>query len=60
MDRGAFLSDFRSVDAAKYNLQTVVEAMIDTCNHVISRKRLRIPTSNVESGWETLEPSCDQ
>jgi uncharacterized protein YutE (UPF0331/DUF86 family) len=49
MDRGTFLSDFRSVDSAKYNLQTSIEAMIDICNHIISRRRLRIPATNVES-----------
>ena len=49
MDMGTFLSDFRSVDSAKYNLQTSIEAMIDICNHIISRRRLRIPATNVES-----------
>lgn len=49
MDRDAFLTGFRSVDSAKYNLQTSIEAMIDICNHIISRKMLRIPATNVES-----------
>lgn len=49
MDREAFLADFRSIDSAKYNLQISIEAMIDICNHIISRKRLRIPASNAES-----------
>ena len=48
MDRGTFLSDFRSADSAKY-LQTSIEAMIDICNHIIARRRLRIPATNVES-----------
>lgn len=49
MDKDVFLADFRSVDSAKYNLQVSIEAMIDICNHVISRKRLRVPSSNAES-----------
>ena len=49
MDRDAFLADFRSIDSAKHNLQTSIEAMIDMCNHIISRKRLRAPATNAES-----------
>lgn len=49
MGGDAFLADFRSIDSAKYNLQTSIEAMIDICNHIISRKRLRVPATNVES-----------
>jgi len=49
MDRDVFLTDFRSIDSAKYNLQTSIEAMTDICNHIVSRKRLRVPATNVES-----------
>ena len=49
MDRDSFLNDFRSIDSAKYNLQTSIEAMIDICNHIIARKRLRVPATNVQS-----------
>ncbi len=49
MDEEAFLGDFRSIDSAKYNLQISVEAMIDVCNHIISRNRLRVPKTNAES-----------
>lgn len=49
MGKDVFLTDFRSIDSAKYNLQTSIEAMIDICNHIISRKRLRVPATNVES-----------
>ena len=49
MGGDVFLTDFRSIDSAKYNLQTSIEAMIDICNHIISRKRLRVPATNVES-----------
>ena len=49
MGKDVFLIDFRSIDSAKYNLQTSIEAMIDICNHIISRKRLRVPATNVES-----------
>ena len=49
MDRDAFLTGFRSIDSAKYNLQTSIGAMIDICNHVVSRKRLRVPATNIES-----------
>lgn len=43
------MSDFRNIDSAKYNLQTAIEAMVDTCNHVISRTLHEIPTSNADS-----------
>lgn len=56
MDREAFLDSYTFVDAAKYNLQTAVEAMIDTANHVISRRRLRMPRTNSES-FEILSES---
>ena len=49
MDRDSFLSDFRSIDSAKYSLQISIEAMIDICNHIISRKRFRAPATNAES-----------
>ncbi len=49
MGGDVFLTDFRSIDSAKYNFQTSIEAMIDICNHIISRKRLRVPATNVES-----------
>lgn len=49
MDRDSFLNDFRSIDSAKYNLQTSIEAMIDICNHIIARRRLRVPATNVQS-----------
>jgi uncharacterized protein YutE (UPF0331/DUF86 family) len=49
MERDKFLNDFRSIDSAKYNLQTSIEAMIDICNHIIARKRLRVPATNVQS-----------
>ncbi len=32
-----FKSDFEKYDSAKYSLQTSIEAMIDICNHIISR-----------------------
>lgn len=44
-----FLSDFRNFDSAKYNLQTAIEAMVDICNHIISRTIRDIPMSNADS-----------
>jgi len=34
MERQDFLASFQSVDAAKYNLQVCIEALIDVSNHV--------------------------
>jgi len=38
-----FKKDFEKYDSAKYSLQTSIEAMIDICNHIISRKCLGMP-----------------
>ncbi len=44
-----FLRDYRNHDAAKYNLQVIIEALIDIGNHIISRKKLPIPDSNADT-----------
>jgi len=44
-----FISDFQKFDAAKYNLQTTIEAMVDICNHIISRLAYDIPRTNADS-----------
>ena len=44
-----FVADYRNYDAAKYNLQASIEALIDISNHIISRENLGVPESNAES-----------
>jgi len=44
-----FKSDFEKYDSAKYSLQTSIEAMIDICNHTISRKCLGMPKTKADS-----------
>lgn len=36
-------------DAAKYNLITAIEAMIDICNHLISREKYELPATSSDS-----------
>lgn len=43
-----FLKDYRNYDSAKYNLQISIEAMLDICNHIISRLQLRVPRNNAD------------
>jgi len=43
-----FINDFEKYDAAKYNLQTTIEAMIDICSHIISRNGYELPQTNAE------------
>lgn len=49
MERQDFLASFRSVDAAKYNLQVCIEALIDVSNHVVARERWGIPSTSAEA-----------
>lgn len=44
-----FLKDFEKHDSAKYSLQTSIEAMIDICNHIISRKCLGMPKTKADA-----------
>ncbi len=44
-----FIEDFEKYDSAKYNLQTAIEAMIDICNHIISRESYGMPQTNADS-----------
>ena len=44
-----FVADYRNYDAAKYNLQASIEALIDISNHIISRGNLGVPETNAES-----------
>lgn len=44
-----FIADYRNYDAAKYNLQASIEALIDISNHIISRENLGVPDSNADS-----------
>lgn len=44
MERQDFLAGFQAVDAAKYNLQVFIEALIDVANHVVVRECWGIPS----------------
>ncbi|AFM39390.1 hypothetical protein Desaci_0318 [Desulfosporosinus acidiphilus SJ4] len=48
MERQEFLANFQFVDAAKYNLQVCIEALIDISNHVVARERWGIPGTSVD------------
>ena len=48
MERQDFLASFQAVDAAKYNLQVCIEALIDVSNHVVARERWGIPSTSAE------------
>lgn len=49
IERQEFLASFQAVDAAKYNLQVCIEALIDVSNHVVARERWGIPSSSAEA-----------
>jgi len=49
MERHDFLASFQAVDAAKYNLQVCIEALIDVSNHVVARERWGIPSTSAEA-----------
>ena len=49
MERQDFLASFQAVDAAKYNLQVCIEALIDVSNHVVARERWGIPSTSAEA-----------
>lgn len=44
-----FLDNFTNFDSAKYNLITAIEAMIDICNHIISREKYELPVTSSDS-----------
>ena len=44
-----FIEDFEKYDSAKYNLQTAIEAMLDICNHIISRYSYGVPKTNADA-----------
>ena len=49
MERQDFLASFQAVDAAKYNLQVCIEALIDVSNHIVARERWGIPSTSAET-----------
>jgi len=49
MERQEFLASFQAIDAAKYNLQVCIEALIDVSNHVVARERWGIPSTSSEA-----------
>ena len=49
MERQDFLASFQAIDAAKYNLQVCIEALIDVSNHVVARERWGIPSTSAEA-----------
>lgn len=44
-----FLANFQYVDAAKYNLQVAIEAIVDIANHIVARERYGMPESSAEA-----------
>ena len=44
-----FVNDYKNPAAAKYLLQTSIEAMIDIANHIIASKRLKKPETSAQS-----------
>jgi uncharacterized protein YutE (UPF0331/DUF86 family) len=42
-EKGEFLGNSHLVSSAKYNLLIAIEAAIDICSHIISRRRYRTP-----------------
>ncbi|HEX3044794.1 MAG TPA: HepT-like ribonuclease domain-containing protein, partial [Bacillota bacterium] len=49
LSKEVFLESFTYFDSAKYNLITAIEAMIDICNHIISRENYEIPATSSDS-----------
>lgn len=49
LNKENFLESFTYFDSAKYNLITAIEAMIDICNHIISRENLELPATSSDS-----------
>lgn len=49
IERQEFLASFQAVDAAKYNIQVCIEALIDVSNHVVARERWGIPSTSAEA-----------
>ncbi len=49
LPRETFLDNFTNYDSAKYNLITAIEAMIDICNHIISREKYELPATSSDS-----------
>ena len=39
----SFFSDFRNIDATKYNFIAAIESCIDICNHIIAKIAKRVP-----------------
>ncbi|ADQ45256.1 protein of unknown function DUF86 [Caldicellulosiruptor kronotskyensis 2002] len=52
-----FIADFRNITSCKYLLQTSIEAIIDICNHIVSRKKLGKPSSYSDTIKILLENS---
>ena len=49
LEKKNFLSDYKNYDAAKYNLQAAVEAMLDIAAHIISREGYTGPNTSADS-----------
>jgi len=43
IEENEFFSDFKNIDAAKYNFILAIEACIDICNHIVAKLAKRIP-----------------
>lgn len=48
-EKDIFISEYTLVDSAKYNLIVAIEAMIDICNHIVSRENYEIPATSADS-----------
>ena len=49
LTKDEFINNFTYFDSAKYNLITAIEAMIDICNHIISRENYELPATSSDS-----------
>lgn len=49
LPKETFLDNFIYFDSAKYNHITAIEAMVDICNHIISRQNLEVPSTSADS-----------
>ncbi|MEW6621808.1 MAG: DUF86 domain-containing protein [Bacillota bacterium] len=43
ISKDIFITDIHKVSSAKYNLIIAIEAIIDICNHIISKNGYRVP-----------------
>ena len=49
LEKGEFMSDPNKIASAKYYLITSIEAIIDICNHIISKNGFKTPGTYAET-----------